>query len=99
MSRLLSMFVIALALTVPPATVLSQTATAKGQVQKVDQKAGKVTLRHESLKAFDMDMPMTMVYPVKDPSILRGLKAGDKITFRAERVNGQIIVTKIGKAK
>ena len=99
MRRLLSMFATALAFSAPPVTALSQTATANGQVQKVDQKAGKITLRHDSMKAFDMDMPMTMVYPVKDPSMLKGLKAGEKVKFQAERVNGQIIVTKIGKAK
>ncbi len=42
---------------------------------------------------------MTMVYSVKDPSLLQGLKAGDKVKFDAERVNGQLTVTKIEKAK
>lgn len=99
MRKLLSVLAIALALGALPAASLAQTATADGQVQKIDESAGKITLRHGPMKAFDMDMPMTMVYPVKDPSMLKGLKPGDKITFRAQRVNGQVIVTKIDKAK
>ncbi|MDF2119249.1 copper-binding protein [Roseiarcaceae bacterium H3SJ34-1] len=38
-----------------------------------------------------------MVYPVKDRSLLKGLKAGDKVKFQMERVNGQITVTKLQK--
>ena len=34
-----------------------------------------------------------------DPAMLKGLKAGDKIKFDADRVNGQITVTKLQKAK
>lgn len=99
MRKLLRMLVVGLALGVLPGAALAQTVTADGQVQKVDASAGKITLKHGPMKALDMDMPMTMVYPVKDPSLLQGLKAGDKVKFDAERVNGQITVTKIEKAK
>jgi Cu/Ag efflux protein CusF len=40
---------------------------------------------------------MTMVFRVADPSMLDRMKAGDRIEFEAERVNGAITVTKIGK--
>jgi Cu/Ag efflux protein CusF len=80
-----------------PQVVAAQTATADGQVQKIDESAGKVTIKHGPLKPLDMDMPMTMVYPVKDPAQLKGLKAGDKVKFEAQSVNGQIVVTKIQK--
>ena len=42
---------------------------------------------------------MTMVYAVKDPALLTKAKAGDKVKFDADNVNGQFIVTKIEKAK
>ena len=74
-----------------------QVAHAEGQVQKIDESAGKITVKHGPMKAFDMNEPMTMVYPVKDPSLLKGLKPGDKVKFTAERVNGQITVTLIQK--
>jgi Cu/Ag efflux protein CusF len=46
-----------------------------------------------------MDQGMTMVFVVSDPSMLKAAKAGDKVKFDAERVNGHLIVTKIQKAK
>lgn len=47
----------------------------------------------------NLDMPaMTMVFRVSDASVLGDLKAGDKVRFRAERVNGTYQVTRIEKA-
>jgi len=34
-----------------------------------------------------------------DAAMLKGVKAGDKIKFDADRVNGQITVTKLQKSK
>ena len=68
-----------------------------GQVVKVDQSAGKITIKHGPLKKFDMDEGMTMVYRVEDPAMLGSVKAGDKIKFDADRINGQFTVTRIQK--
>lgn len=78
-------------------SVVAQIAMSDGQVQKIDEGAGKITLKHGPMKDLNMDMPMTMVYPVQDPSLLKGLKVGDKVKFQMERVNGQITVTKLQK--
>jgi Cu/Ag efflux protein CusF len=51
------------------------------------------------MKKFDMEDGMTMVYAVKDPALLKSVKAGDKIKFDADHTNGQYIVTRIEKAK
>ena len=51
------------------------------------------------MKKFDMEDGMTMVYHVKDPTLLTTVKAGDKVKFDADHVNGQYIVTKIQKAQ
>ena len=40
-----------------------------------------------------------MVFRAADPGMLNGLKSGDKIKFDADRVNGQITVVKLQKAK
>ena len=40
-----------------------------------------------------------MVVRVDGPELLSGLKAGDKIRFVPDRINGQFMVTKIEKAK
>jgi Cu(I)/Ag(I) efflux system periplasmic protein CusF len=46
-----------------------------------------------------MDQGMTMVYHVQDPAMLKAVKAGDKVKFDAEQVNGEFTVTKIEKSK
>jgi Cu(I)/Ag(I) efflux system protein CusF len=45
-----------------------------------------------------MDQGMTMVFNI-DPNLLKGVKVGDKVMFQPERVNGQLTITKIEKAK
>jgi hypothetical protein len=44
-----------------------------------------------------MNEGMTMVFAAKDPALLNNVKAGDKVKFDAERVNGQFTATKIEK--
>ncbi len=69
-----------------------------GEVRKVDKDAKKITIKHGPLQ--DLDMPaMTMVYRVKDPAMLDQVKAGDKVKFQAEKVDGTLIVTQIAPAK
>jgi Cu/Ag efflux protein CusF len=63
----------------------------EGLVKKVDKSAGKVTLSHGPL--VNLDMPaMTMVFRVKDAGWLDQMKAGDKIRFMADNVNGALTV-------
>ncbi|AMN42046.1 copper-binding protein [Rhodoplanes sp. Z2-YC6860] len=80
------------------ATAQSQDMIA-GQVTKVDESAQKVTIKHGPIKKLGMDEGMTMVFRAPDAAMLKGLKAGDKIRFEPEQVNGQFTVTKIEKAK
>src|SRR5688572_19227551 len=70
-----------------------------GQVTKVDASAQKITLKHGPLKKFDMDEPMTMVFRVQGPAMLKAVKAGDKVKFDADKIKGQFTLTKIEKAK
>jgi Cu(I)/Ag(I) efflux system protein CusF len=70
-----------------------------GQVTKVDQSAGNITIKHGPIKKLDMNQGMTMVFHAQDPALIKSVKAGDKIKFDAEDVNGQLTVTKIEKAK
>lgn len=77
----------------------AQAALIDGTVTKVDTSAGKITIRHGPIKKFEMDDGMTMVFAVKDKSLLDKAKSGDKIKFDADRINGQFVVTTIEKAK
>ncbi|WP_324131968.1 copper-binding protein [Bosea sp. (in: a-proteobacteria)] len=69
-----------------------------GTVKKVDEAQGKLTIDHGPIKNLDMEA-MSMVFRAGDPAMLKGLKSGDKIKFDADRVNGQITVTKLQKTK
>jgi Cu(I)/Ag(I) efflux system periplasmic protein CusF len=70
-----------------------------GQVTKVDQGAGKITIKHGPIRKLGMDEGMTMVFRAGDPAMLKSVKAGDKIRFAPDLVDGQFTVTKIQKAK
>jgi Cu/Ag efflux protein CusF len=80
-------------------TAGAQTTLIDGQVVKVDTSAANITIKHGPIKKLDMDQGMTMVFHAQDPDLLKGVKAGDKIKFDADSVNGQFTVTKIEKAK
>ncbi len=69
-----------------------------GTVKKIDEAQGKLTIDHGAIKNLEMDA-MSMVFKAGDPSMLKGLKAGDKIKFDADSVNGQLTVTKLQKTK
>ena len=82
-----------------PHTVLAQADMVDGQVTKVDEPAKKITLRHGPIKKFGMEEGHTMVFGVQDPAILKDVKAGDKVKFMPDRVNGQYVVTRIQKVR
>jgi Cu(I)/Ag(I) efflux system periplasmic protein CusF len=82
-----------------PKMGLAQSTMVNGQVTKIDESAGKITLKHGAIKKLDMEDGMTMVFRVQDPAMLKQVKVGDKVRFDADRVNGQITVTKIEKSK
>ena len=67
-----------------------------GEVKKIDKDTGKVTIRHGEIKNLGMGA-MTMVFRTRDAAMLDQVKAGDKIKFAAEKVNGVITVTKLQK--
>ena len=68
-----------------------------GEVRKIDRESKKITLKHAEIKNLDMP-PMTMVFLVKDPALLDGLKPGDKVKFAAEMVGPTMVVTEISVA-
>ena len=85
----------AIGLGVPAA---AQEAMIKGEVTKIDAEQGKLTIKHDPIKKFDMDA-MTMIFKAGDPKMIAAVKAGDKVQFNVDKVNGQFTVTKLEKAK
>lgn len=69
-----------------------------GEVKKVEKKTGKITIRHAELK--NLGMPaMTMVFRAKDPAMLDQVKAGAKVKFVAEKVNGALTLVQLENVK
>ena len=85
----------ALAMTLP----LALAQMVDGQVVKVDEAAGKITIKHGPIKKLGMDEGMTMVFRAQDPGMLKAVKAGDRVKFDADDVNGQLTLTTIEKRK
>jgi Cu/Ag efflux protein CusF len=73
-------------------------AYADAEVRKVDKEAGKITLKHGPIPSLDMPA-MSMVFRAKDPAMLDQLNAGDRIRFKAEKVQGAYTVTEIERGK
>lgn len=91
---------VALSLTFLSASASAQASMVKGEVKKIDEAAGKVTLKHGPIKNLEMeDESMTMVFRVQDPAMLKQVKVGDKVQFEAERASAGITITKMQKGK
>ncbi len=77
-----------------PATAGDEWVNA--EVRRIDTDAGKLTLRHEAIRKFDMT-PMTMAFRVAAPSLMGGLAVGDKVRFRIDKVGQHLVVTGVQK--
>jgi Cu/Ag efflux protein CusF len=77
-----------------PASAPAAAPMSHGEIRKVDKEAGKLTIKHGPLDNLGMGA-MTMVFRVNDPAMLDQLKAGDKISFFADMVNGQLTVMQV----
>lgn len=90
---------IAFAATLLAGAALAQNPAIDGEVKKIDEGAAKITLKHGPAKSLGMDEPMTMVYRVKDPAMLKKVNVGDKVKFEAESAEAGYTVTKLEKRK
>jgi Cu/Ag efflux protein CusF len=78
----------------PQAAATSMTV---GEIKKVDQATGKITIKHGEIK--HLDMPgMTMVFTAKDKRLLSNVKPGDKVNFMVISEAGKMVVTDIQPA-
>jgi Cu(I)/Ag(I) efflux system protein CusF len=93
-----SMIMLAAAVGLAAGASVAYAQMIDGEVTKVDESAGKITIKHGPMKKFDME-GMTMVFRAKDPAILKQVKPGDKIKFEADKINGQFTVMKVEKKK
>lgn len=94
-----SMIVLAALAGLASAPTIAVAQMVDGEVTKVDESAGKLSIKHGPMKKFDMEGGMTMVFRANDPAMLKQVKPGDKVSFEADKVNGQFTVMKIEKRK
>ena len=103
-SILLAAFVLAtLSLAAPAAqsagtqvSAIEDTGMTTGVVRKLDNDQHKITLQHEAIKSLGMP-PMTMVFRIGNASSVEQVNVGDRVMFRAERINGTYVVTRLTK--
>jgi Cu/Ag efflux protein CusF len=67
------------------------------EVRKIDLENSRVTLRHGEIESVNMSA-MTMVFAVRDVSMLEAIKVGDAILFTVVRDQGRLVVTQIKPA-
>lgn len=80
-------------------TVFSQTdQMTDGVVRKVDKENSKVTIKHEEIKSLDMP-PMTMVFVVKNKSLLDKIQVGEAVRFIVIQEGGKLVVTDLKPAQ
>lgn len=65
-----------------------------GEIKGVDTDRGTVTLKHGPIE--NLGMPnMTMIFHVTKSVQITSLKVGDKVRFKADRVQGVLVVTEL----
>lgn len=84
--------------TISASSAAMRNSFSYGEIQDIDRLSAKVTIRHGELK--NLDMPaMTMVFRVKQPSMLGRLKVGDQVSFIAEQMGAHLAVVAIEPVK
>ena len=78
---------------------VAQVAAIDGEVMKISESSGSITLKHGPAPSLGFKEAVTMVYQVRDLALLKQLKVGDKVKFEAESDDAGFTVTKIQKGK
>lgn len=97
--KLIAAMVVGLSIVTVTPIAMAQSALVNGEVTRVDESAGKITIKHGPMPKFDLEEGHRMVFRASDPAMLKAVKAGDKVKFEADKVNGQFTIMKIEKAK
>lgn len=76
------------------AAPLPALAESEGEVRRVDFAAGKITIKHGPIVAWDMP-PMTMVFQVDDRALLEKVELGQKIKFQIKDDKKRLVIVQI----
>ena len=75
----------------------AQEATLKGEITKLDEATGTLTLKQDQSGTFGGAGGATADYKVKDGLLFNAVKAGDKVQVTVDRVDGKMTITKLQK--
>ena len=78
---------------------IAQEASLVGEVKKIDESSGSVTLKHGPAPSLGFKEDVTMVYEVRDRAMLKQVKVGDTVKFEAESGDSGFTVTKLQKGR
>ena len=77
----------------PAVQTSASAALTAGTVTKIDAAAARVTVQHGEIKNLNMP-PMTMVFALRNPALLKQVKVGDKVRFHAEMEGGTLFIVR-----
>ena len=78
---------------------VAQDATIIGEVKKIDEGSGSITLKQGPAPSLGFKEDMTLIYDVRDRAMLKQLKVGDTVKFEAESGDSGFTITRIQKAR
>jgi len=82
----------------PVAAAAAAPTWTPAEVTKIDAERGRITLAHGPIENLKM-AGMTMPFNVKDRAFLTRVKVGDRVQFKADRIDGKYVVVDLRPAK
>jgi Cu/Ag efflux protein CusF len=76
-----------------------ETALVSGEIINLDEmEAGKITIKHGPIPSLALaEDGKASDFRPKDKALFGTVKAGDKVKFTAERVNGELVLNRLEK--
>jgi Cu(I)/Ag(I) efflux system periplasmic protein CusF len=78
---------------------VAQDATIIGEVKKIDEGSGSITLKQGPAPSLGFKEDMTLIYDVRDRAMLKQVKVGDTVKFEAESGDSGFMITRIQKSR
>lgn len=77
----------------------AQDATINGEVKKIDEGSGSITLKQGPAPSLGFKEDMTLIYSVRDRAMLKQVKVGDTVKFEAESGDSGFMITRMQKGR
>ena len=78
---------------------VAQDATIIGEVKKIDEGSGSITLKQGPAPSLGFKEDMTLIYSVRDRAMLKQVKVGDTVKFEAESGDSGFMITRMQKGR